>query len=167
MFAALAVAAVLHILQASFYENRLNDAVRDVSGRPELSMNCRLVWEEAGDVNHKPGLVYWGDTEAQIRIDVCHNAAFWSDNPTSDRHRTGLMIVAHELAHLVGHRDESETECVAMWMVPDLAVALGGTHEEGVATARWHQAEINPRLPGEYRAADCLRGDRPDSPLLR
>ncbi|MEM9465734.1 MAG: hypothetical protein AAGA90_10195 [Actinomycetota bacterium] len=161
-----AVAAVFHVFQASWYERKLNAAVQEVAGRSDVTMNCRMLWEEASDVNHKPGYVVWGDPEAEIRIDICHNAALWSRSPTSDRHRTGLMVVAHELAHLVGHVDESETECVAMWIAPELAVALGGTHEDGVATARWHQSEMNPRLPGEYRAPGCLDGDPPMSPLL-
>ena len=160
------VAALLHIFQASYYERTLNEAVQQVAGRPDVEMNCRMIWEEATDVRHPPGYVTWGETTAEIRIDVCHNATFWSRNPTSDRHRTGLMVVAHELGHLAGHHDESETECVAMWLAPRLAVALGGSVEDGRAAARWHQREMNPRLPSEYRAPGCLAGASPTSPLL-
>ncbi len=165
--ALLVVAAVAHVFQASWYERRLNAAVQEVSLRDDLTMNCRMVWEEALDFNGKPGHVRWGSTEAQLRIDVCHNAAMWAGNPTSSRHRQALLVVTHELAHLVGHHNEAETDCVAMWAAPDLAVALGGTREEGEAAARWYASEINPRLPGEYRSPGCLAGDRPESPLLR
>ena len=160
------VLAVLHAIQTSYYEGRLNTAVREVSGQPQLSMDCRSLWEEAMSTRHGPGWVTWGSTAAQLRIDVCHNAVRFSSDPTSERHRTGLMVVIHELAHLVGHRSEAETECVAMWAAPRLAVALGATHEEGVAAAQWHQDEVNPRLLPEYRATGCLAGDPPDSPLL-
>lgn len=166
LLGAVLVAAVLHAMQTSYYEGKLNAAVQQVSGRPELTMDCRSLWEEALSTRHGPGWVDWGATAAQLRIDVCHNAVRFSSDPTSERHRTGLMVVIHELAHLVGHRSESETECVAMWAAPRLAVALGATYEDGVAAAQWHQNEVNPRLLPEYRATGCLAGDPPNSPLL-
>jgi len=164
---AVVVAAVAHEFQARVYERRLNEAIQEVSWRSELTVNCRRVWTEALDFRGKPGFVYWGATEAQVQIDVCHNAWRWQSDPTNANHQEGLLIVAHELAHLVGHFDESETECVAMWVAPDLAVALGGTREDGLAAAAWHQEHVNPKLPFEYQAPGCLAGSEPRSALLR
>lgn len=167
LIAGVVVAAVAHEFQARIYERRLNEAIQDVSWRSELTVNCRRVWTEATDFHGKPGFVYWGSTVAEVQIDVCHNAWRWPSDPTNESYREGLLIVAHELAHLVGHKDEAETECVAMWVAPELAVALGGTYEDGQAAAAWHQENLNPQLPFEYQAPDCLSDRRPSSPILR
>ncbi len=90
----------------------------------------------------------------------------WPDDRADPDTRVGIMILTHELAHLVGHRNEAETECVAMWAVGCAAVAFGGSTADGVATANWYAANHNPLLRPDYHAPGCLTGGRLSSPIV-
>ena len=163
----LIVAAVGQEVAGRYYDAKLSAAVQEATGRPELTVKCRRVWDELTDIKANPGFVYWGSDEALLSFPICMDASRWADNPTDTDARIGLMILTHETAHLVGHINESETECVAMWAAPNLATALGGTVDDAEATARWYAAEYNPMLRADYRAPGCLSQGRPASPLLR
>lgn len=161
------VAANLGVeFQSHRWESELSDAVQVASGRPDLEVHCRRWWDYLGDLRGNDGFVYWGSTTANLSWRVCNGATGWADDPFDDGNRFGLMLLAHELGHLVGHRDESETECVAMWAAPTVAEALGGTASDGRTTAQWYARTINATTRADYRAPGCLTGSRPSSPLL-
>lgn len=164
--AALVLGAIANEVYARHLENQLTEAVQRVTGRDDLSIHCRRIWDEIAEPRAVDGYVWWGDTTAHVGLPVCRHAVRWPDDPTDDDARVGLLVVIHEVAHLVGHVDESETECVAMWAAPDLGVALGGTRAEGRAAAAWYQTERNPLLFPEYHAPGCLASGRPPSSLL-
>ena len=67
---------------------------------------------------------------------------------------------------LYGHRDEAETECVAMWAVGRTTVALGGSRAEGVDAANWYATNYNPLLRPDYHAPNCLQRTPPVSPIV-
>ncbi|MEM8923725.1 MAG: hypothetical protein AAGD35_09475 [Actinomycetota bacterium] len=162
-----ALGAVALELTAAYYDQRLSAVAQEISGHDEYNVRCRRVWDNLRQFRTSPGYVVWGSDTAQLQLDVCFNAAAFGRNPTGDNARVGMMILTHEVAHLVGHHDESETECVAMWAAPRTAQALGRTHDEGEAAARWYAVNRNPRLRADYRAPGCLAGSPPTSPLLR
>lgn len=163
----LVVVALLQEGAAHYYDRQLTQAVQATSGQPDVEVNCRRVWDMILDFNAKPGFVHWGSNTADLQFSVCMNAAAWPNDPNDQQNRVGFMILAHEMAHLAGHGNESTTECVAMWVAPRLALALGGNEEDGRATAQWYAANYNPLLPPEYRAPGCLSGSAPSSRLLR
>ncbi len=150
-----------------YLDRRLTTVAEQVTGRSDLDVRCRRLWDELFNFRANPGFVEWGSTTANLQLPVCIDAVRWEGDRTDSDKRVAIMILTHELAHLVGHRDESVTECVSMWAVPRTAIALGGTLEDGERTARWYAAEYNPLLRGDYQAPGCLAGPRPTSALLR
>ncbi len=165
--ALLVIAAVFQEGLATYYDRKMTAAAQAATGRTDLDVRCGRVWDAVLNLEANPGYVEWGSTTAHLHLGVCMNAAGWSDDPLDDDGRVAIMILTHELAHLSGHIDEGETECVAMWAAPQTAVALGRSLEDGRDAARWYARAHNPRLPGEYRAPGCLAGAPPASTLLR
>ncbi len=162
----LVVAGIAHELFAGYYDRKMTAAIREVSGQTEIEVHCRRVWDEVLDFRVKPGFVWFGSGVANLQLNVCRDAAAWSGDPENEDKRIAIQVLTHELAHLAGHYDESQTECVAMWTLPKTADALGGTREDGLAVASWYAANYNPLLPPEYNAPGCLDGSPPSSPLL-
>lgn len=152
-------------LVARYYERQLTEAVRIVGGDTTFEVHCNRPWEDVLRFN-PPGHVEWGSGVANMQLSYCHDSLSWPDDPRAEDNRIGLMILTHELAHLVNHRNEAETECVAMWAVPKVAIVLGGSELEAEATASWYQFEYNPLLGWNYNAPGCLAGPEPRSPLL-
>ena len=152
-----------------YYEAKMTAAAQSMSGRSDIDVRCGRIWDLVtdfrGSVN--PGFVYWDSSTANLQLPQCMNAAAWADDPLDEDNRIGIMVLTHEVAHLMGHRNEATTECVSMWAVPQTAVALGRSIADGEAVARWYQSSYNPRLPAEYRAPGCLSGPRPASSMLR
>lgn len=167
--ALLLVAVLLQEGVAVYYERKLTTAAQSITGRTDVDVRCGRVWDLLSDprAHGKPGFVYWGSTTANMQLPQCINAAGWAGDPTDEGNRIGMMVLSHELAHVMNHRNEAETECVSMWAAPQTAVALGGSADEGRATAQWYAAAYNPRMPAEYRAPGCLSGPRPASDMLR
>ncbi len=147
-------------------DRELSEAAARVTGRPELGIHCERWWDTFRNLSVHPGYVEWGSDTAQLAWSVCADAVRWSEDPTSPDTRLGIMILTHELAHLVGHRNEAETECVAMWAAGRTAVALGGSRAEGVDAANWYATNHNPRLPPDYHAPNCLGGSPPVSAIV-
>lgn len=154
---------------STYYERKMTEAAHSITGRTDLDVRCGRIWDLVtdfrGSVN--PGFVYWDSTTANMQLPQCINAAGWADDPLDEDNRIGFMVLTHELAHLMGHRNESTTECVAMWAAPQTAVAFGRSPADGEAVARWYQSNYNPRMPAEYRATGCLSGPKPASTMLR
>lgn len=150
-----------------YYDRQMTAVAQEVTGRQDLDVHCRRVWDELFHLRANEGWVEWGSTTANLQLGVCMNAAQWRDDPIDTKNRLGIQILTHELAHLVGHRNESETECVAMWALPRTAEAFGASAEDGRLVAQWYATEYNPLLRGDYQAPGCLAGGQPVSSLLR
>lgn len=149
-----------------YYDRKMTAAAQTVAGSTNVEVHCRRIWDEIISFNPHAGYVEFGSGVANLQFNQCYNASRWSDNPTDENVRLGVHVLTHEVAHVMGHYSEGETECVAMWALPQMSLALGGTAEEGKLAASWYAAEINPRLIGNYQAPGCLTGQRPNSPML-
>lgn len=165
----LLVAAALQEAVATYYDRQLTAAAQTITGRNDVDVHCGRIWDFVTDLrgSANPGFVYWDSTTANLQLPICIDAAGWKGDPLDDDKRLGMMILTHELAHLAGHRSESETECVSMWAAPQTALAFGRSAQEGRDVATWYANNHNPRMRAEYRAPGCLSGPQPSSPLLR
>jgi hypothetical protein len=59
---------------------------------------------------------------------------------------------------VAGLRSEALTECRALQEDARTVVLLGGTADEGRQLAKRVAAEVYPRMPDEYRTAECRPG---------
>jgi hypothetical protein len=163
----LALLAVFQEGLATYYDRQMTSAAQSVTGRNDIDVRCGRVWDALLNLEANPGYVEWGSTTANLHLPVCMDAAGWAADPLDEDKRVAIMILTHELAHLAGHFDEAETECVSMWAVPQTTLAFGRSAREGEDIAAWYATNYNTRMPAEYRAPGCLTGPRPSSPLLR
>lgn len=165
----LILAAVAQEAVSTYYERQMTEAAHSITGRTDIDVRCGRIWDLVTDFrgSTRPGFVYWDSTTANMQLPQCINAAQWANDPLDEGNRIGLMVLTHELAHLSGHRNESETECVSMWAASQAAVAFGRDEADGRATAQWYSVNYNPRMQSEYRAPGCLAGPRPTSRMLR
>lgn len=150
-----------------YYDRKMTAVAQEITGRQDLDVHCRRFWDELMHLRANQGWVEWGSTTANLQLGVCRNASQWAGDPMDEQNRLGIQILTHEVAHLVGHRNEATTECVAMWALPRTALAFGATAEDGELVAQWYAREYNPLLRGDYRAPGCLSAPPPASPLLR
>lgn len=163
----LILAAIFQEGLAAYYDRQMTAAAQAVTGRNDIDVHCGRVWDAVLNLEANPGYVEWGSTTANLHLPVCMDAAGWAEDPLNDEKRVAVMILTHEVAHLAGHYNEAETECVSMWAAPQTTLALGRSAQEGVDLARWYAGNYNTRMPAEYRAPGCLSGPPPASPLLR
>ena len=64
-------------------------------------------------------------------------------------------VVTHESFHMLGLRDEGETECASLNAMATTAQQLGATPEQGAALARGQFTETYPMMGEVYRSASC------------
>lgn len=101
------------------------------------------------------------DGTAFIAYDVCQDLTeYWQSSvrhkatPTLDE-VVAVHVITHEAMHLKGVIDESLAECEALQHDAWLAEALGARPEDAQALAERYWLAVYPRMPAEYRTADC------------
>jgi hypothetical protein len=147
-------------------ERRLGEVSSLVAGR-HVEVRCEDF--EGGSSTEPGGVVQFNGQRpadyARIRPDVCTELVRLIRSPqlVSLSRAEALTVLAHESFHLRGVRDEAATQCYAMQAVPRTARALGVP----AGQARWFAITefqvMYPRMPRNYRSADC----RPDGVLDR
>ncbi|WP_445148560.1 hypothetical protein [Baekduia sp. Peel2402] len=70
-----------------------------------------------------------------------------------ERVAQALAVLAHEIVHLRGVRDEAITECHARGRVASVAAAFGIDPAGGERIARWQTVTWSQELPPQYRGA--------------
>ena len=110
-------------------------AFESASSHPRLDCVVALDWArlDAGTIL---------ETECSRRVQTTVNA---------------ITTLAHESMHLRGWTSESQAQCYAVQEVAWTVVRLGGTPDEGAATARLVLAE-QPAMPADYQSSDCHAG---------
>jgi hypothetical protein len=71
-----------------------------------------------------------------------------------------IQTVAHESIHVLDYRTgvaptETHAECAGMAAAPAVAVALGGTLEDGQALIAWYSSDIRPNYPDPTYTQAC------------
>jgi hypothetical protein len=147
----------------SLTENKLNTAIREYTGNPEVSVHCQRFTEALGDVSPYKGYVkynsdYTPTTVAQLDEDICRNLRSWiwgdKANPTIDQ-INAVHILTHEAQHLKGQINEAIAECDAIQADSAVAQLLGATSEQGQALADRYYRETYPRMPARYSDSGC------------
>jgi len=150
---------------ATPFERRLGDIASFVAGRP-VQVRCEDFPE--GDGQEPGGVVLAHDGEpadyARVRPDVCTQLLKFVRVPARPTvaSAVALDVLAHESMHLSGISQENIAECYAMQAVPRVAHALGASEPEGRELARVVYGFNYPRMPAQYRSADCRPGGRLD-----
>ena len=112
---------------------------------------------ESGHVQWDPGDERQTGATAWLSYATCSDLANWM---RSDRRRAlpeeilALHVLAHEAAHVSGHRDEAVTECLAMRAFPQMVQELGVDPAEADRMANVYRNLYYPQQAAEY-LDDC------------
>ena len=187
LVAALAGLFVFQTHSKAAEESRLAAIAGEIARRP-VSIHCQGAVGEAIDVTAESGSVEFDASGrpadvAEIKRKVCQRLQDFPKVRTSPRFgcldrpsgcdasvvndAIALDVLAHESWHLEGNQNEAVTECYALQTVGFVATKLGSDNVQARGLARLVHLLVYPRMPGEYRSAECRDGGvldlRPDS----
>jgi hypothetical protein len=174
----LACAALAPFVLRVRLEGRLAAAASELAGT-SVEVRCQSFGGAFVDVGADLGYVVFGadgrpEAWTLIKRQQCGDLSDYlrSDkkHPTRDQ-IIAVHVLTHETIHVMGVRDEAETECRAMQLDAGMAALLGASPQAAadLSIAYWRQ--IYPRMPDSYRSEECAAGGaldagRPDAPWM-
>jgi hypothetical protein len=154
-------------------EHTYTQAVRDLTGRDDITVRCQRTLGYLVDVSGHMGYVpYPPDgsppTVAYLRNDTCQALGSFvagtgaKANPDQVR---AIHVLTHEAMHLLDERDEAVAECAAMQRDAVTARALGADDRTGRLIARAYYRSWYGTVTSEYRSPECRPGGLLDEGL--
>ena len=142
-------------------------AAQQLTGNPSARVHCQRAMATFLWAGADLGRVEWDEPDrAWLTLETCQHLGTWyrSDRaePSPDE-VVAVHVLTHEAMHVAGLRSEALTECRALQEDARTVVLLGGTPAEGAELAKRVATEVYPRMPDEYRSAEC----RPEGSLDR
>jgi hypothetical protein len=161
-FVLVGVALIAPLVLRLRLEDELEAAASQVVGR-EVEVHCQSFGEAFVDVGAEFGYVAFGpDGVPELKTLIKRNqCADLRDYLGSDKSApTQGQIVAvhtltHEAIHMSGVTNEADTECMAVQRDAEMARLLGASEAEAIALATTYWRSVWPRMPEDYRRADC------------
>lgn len=147
------------------FEGRLADAASPILGERDAGFACERVMRNFFASHARPGHVQFDANgapakDAFLSMQTCARIKAWLRDPAAadQDENHAVHIVAHEAAHLVGVTVESEAECLAIQAGEEVRTKLGADPQLARSQAVAYYHSYYPRLPGQYRSADCGPG---------
>ena len=157
----LAAAALVPFFIRLRLEARLGRAASEITGVP-VRVHCQAFGEAFVDAGQELGYVRFtptGEPERTtlIKREQCRDLRAYIANPDeiSREHVVAVHTLTHEAIHMRGVGSESETECLAVRHDAEMARLLGASPEAAIRLANYYSDNIYPRMPENYRSADC------------
>jgi hypothetical protein len=145
---------------------RLSEEASLLAEKP-VSVGCDEARDYVGYVQHADGIAEVGGERTYLTPEICFTLHRLADDGEVRGSRTGraIAVLAHEIWHLRGERDEGTTECYGLQSGVELGQRLG--LDEGTARRLMEQQLTENRLRGlqtvEYRvSSECRDGGRLD-----
>jgi hypothetical protein len=168
LLVALALGALIPAVRHHRLETRLAAAATTLVGVP-VAVHCQSVGQQLVDVGPELGFVRYGpdgvpERATLIKRDQCGDLSDYlgSDKSSPSRDQVvAVHILSHEARHMAGITNEAVAECGAMQRDARAAELLGADPEQALRLARTYWTTVFPRMPEDYRSADC----RPAGPL--
>lgn len=149
--------------QAAEFERELAEVVVALSGRHDAKVDCQGFMREFRLDNNLGEVAYDGkggtSNTAQLRGAVCDAIADWQDDGHGAHDLDQVIavhVLTHEAYHVVGLTSEGRAECYAMQSDARVAEMLGATPQQARALSERYWNEVFPRMPGQYRAIECV-----------
>jgi hypothetical protein len=159
-------------------ESRLAAIASEIARRP-VTIHCQGAVGEALDVSAEAGSVEFDASGrpadvADVKRKVCQRLQDFPEARTTAKFdcldtpsrcdasvvndAIALDVLAHESWHLEGNQNEAVTECYAEQTVGFVATKLGSDDVQARGLARLVHLLVYPRMPDEYRSAECRDG---------
>jgi hypothetical protein len=160
-------------------QDRLAATAGELAGAP-VSVTCQSVGKELVDVGPELGYVRYGadgvpEHATLIKREQCKALSHYlhgdRERP-SDGEVVAVHVLTHEAMHMSGVTGEDKAECLAVQHDAETARLLGASPDEATRLARTYWLTVFPRMPDDYRSAECHPGgaldiSSPDAPWLR
>ena len=159
-------------------ESRLAVIASEIARRP-VTIHCQGAVGQALDATAEAGSVEFDSSGrpadvADVKRKVCQRLQDFPKARTSAKFdcldtpsrcdasvvndAIALDVLAHESWHLEGTQNEAVTECYAEQTVGFVATKLGSDDVQARGLARLVHLLVYPRMPDEYRSAECRDG---------
>jgi hypothetical protein len=138
------------------------EALGVLSNVKGVRADCERYTEELFNLSQYQGYVYYdGSNVAHLQRNVCNDLWDYAHggqaNPTEGQ-IVAVHIVAHEVQHINGIREEDVAECRAVQLNYLVAEKLGATPEQARELQRRYFAELYPRQASDYISGACTEG---------
>jgi hypothetical protein len=137
-------------------------AVQQLTGNPDARVHCQRALATFLWAGADLGRVEWAEPDrAWLTLETCQHLGDWHRSDRTDPSLDEVVavhVLTHEAMHVSGDRNEATTECRALQRDSRTVVLLGGTAGQGRALAQRVATEVYPRMPDEYRTAECRPG---------
>jgi len=137
-------------------------AVQQLSGNPDARVHCQRALATFLWAGADLGRVEWAEPDrAWLTLETCQHLGTWYRSDRTDPSLDEVVavhVLTHEAMHVSGDRNEATTECRALQRDARTVVLLGGTDVQGRELAQRIATEVYPRMPDEYRTAQCRPG---------
>lgn len=174
----LAVGTATLQLRHEGVERRLSKVAGGLDG-VAVTVRCQSLGKEMVDLGSELGYVRWGpdgvpERRTLIKRAQCADLASYLSSPhgtPSSGQVLAVHVLTHEAMHMAGLTGEAQAECAAVQRDAETARRLGANAVEARALSVGYWTTTYPRMPEDYRSADCARGGSldeglPDAPWL-
>ncbi len=159
-------------VQRHLEEKRLARAAAELVGH-QVTVHCQTTAGALVDAGSELGYVPYDENgiplqTTTLKRDPCRLLrAYLSgdrDHPSEDA-TIAVHVLTHESMHMRGETSEARAECAAVQRDEATAVLLGATVMQARDLARAYWTSVYPRMPDDYRSADCAPGGAMDEQL--
>jgi len=168
----LAVAAAVPVVRTRQQESQLSKVASQLAGRT-VTVDCQSTTGALVDTGVELGFVPF-DAEGRplprttLKRDPCARLRAYADGgqgrPSTDE-VIAVHVLTHEAMHMRGEPSEAATECQALQRNAQAAQLLGATPSQAAELSRRYWEDVYPRMPADYRSADCRPGGAWDEGL--
>lgn len=172
LLAVLAIGAAIPPYLRHREEDRLAAAASQLVGAP-VKVHCQTFGQTFYQLGAELGYVRWGaggvpEHQTFIKRGPCADLRGYlhSDKQQpSEAQIIAVHVLTHEAMHMKGITSEAAAECAAMQRDATTAELLGASEPAALMLARAYWLVDYPRMPTDYRSADCRPGGALDERL--
>ena len=159
-------------LRHDHLERRLGDVASTLVGQ-RVAVHCQTAGQQFVDAGAELGYVRYDadgvpERATLIKRDPCGDLRAYlssaKDLPSRDE-VVAVHVLSHEARHMAGVTVEAVAECEAMQRDARTARLLGADEQQATELATRYWREVYPRMPDDYRSADCRPGGALDERL--
>jgi hypothetical protein len=159
-----ALALVAWFFEAGHHQRQqlATEAMRAFTDNPRAEANCQRLTSELFDLSQYDGYVYWDNSNVALyKRHICKDLAAYTSGAHDDPSQAqvaAVHLIAHESMHVMGLRNEAETECHAVQRSHEVAEFLGATPEQARELQATYFESVYPQLRNDYRSSQCREG---------
>lgn len=144
-------------------QSQLTAALKVATGMEDATVNCQRFTETFIDTTQHRGSVKWSaPTRVELKQAECKTLHRLLTTSIYDEETLRAShVFSHEAIHVLGERNEANTECYAIQQDQAIWELLGGEPLD-VPLGETYYETYYPNMPSNYRSSECS----PENPAL-